>query len=58
MHDWRGFRGNSARSKPRPGQDAIAELAPEIERARLAVTDSEEYGDLVTGKDGIAGARG
>lgn len=36
----------------------IAEIAPEIERARLAVTDSEEYGDLVTGKDGIAGARG
>ena len=33
----------------------IAEIAPEIDRARLAVAECEEYDDLVKGKDAVAG---
>lgn len=35
----------------------IREIAPEIDKARLAVTDSEEYGDVVKGKEGTGRAR-
>ncbi len=36
----------------------IRELAPEIDRARLAVTDSEEYADVVKDKPGSGRVRG
>lgn len=36
----------------------IAQIAPQIDSARLAVTDSEEYGDVVKGKDGSGRVRG
>ncbi len=35
----------------------IRALAPEIDRARLAVTDSQEYGDVVANKPGTGRAR-
>ena len=35
----------------------IREIAPEIDKARLAVTESEEYGDVVKGKEGTGRAR-
>ena len=36
----------------------IAEIAPQIDQARLAVTDSDEYGDVVKGKEGSGRVRG
>jgi enoyl-CoA hydratase len=35
----------------------IREIAPEIDRARLAVTDSDEYADVVKNKPGTGRAR-
>ena len=35
----------------------IRDIAPEIDKARLAVTDSDEYGDVVKGKEGTGRAR-